>query len=141
MKKGLRKLLCASIVGISILSYTSIAYATGDAIAGKNALLFNTSSDDLSWYYDSHNNCWKIHNNEQGLADCWIYDNGKWYFISQSGVMVKNTVVYDSGNGNSYYIKEDGSMLTNGYCELETGSKGFQWKAYADESGKLTKID
>ncbi|MFW2500426.1 hypothetical protein [Clostridium diolis] len=141
MKKGLRKLLCALIVGASILSTTCIAYATGDAIASKNVMSFNTSSGNLTWYFDSRINSWRIHNNEQGLGDCWIFDNGKWYFISQAGVMVKNTVVYDSKNSTSYYMQEDGSMLTNGYCTLVTGSGGFKWKAYADAAGKLTPIN
>ena len=136
MKKGLRKLLCASIVGISVLSYNCVAYATGDAIAGKNALSFNTSSGNLTWYFDSRVNNWKIHNNEQGLADCWIYDNGKWYFISQAGVMVSNTIV--SYKNNSYYMQEDGTMLTNGHKTVYTGSGGYKSEVYADASGVLT---
>lgn len=140
MKKGLRKLLCASIVGVSVLSSNCVAYASGEGFIDENTKTYNCSGN-LKWVYNSYYNCWNFGDNvneEQFRNNCWVYDNGKWYYIGENGRMVSNMVLYTrSGN---YYMQEDGSMLANGYATPKTGSGQYAWNVYADASGKLTSV-
>ena len=45
------------------------------------------------------------------IASDWLYDQGKWYYLSTSGVMKASTWVYDKGEW--YYVSSSGAMLAN----------------------------
>lgn len=140
MKKVFKKILCISILGISILSCSKAAYASGEYFSDSKTKTYYCSGN-LKWHYNQTRKCWNFGdsvNDEQFKDNCWVYDSGKWYFIGRSSAMVTDMCIYDSGSGNSYYIKADGTMATNEYCTPKTGSGQFEWKAYADSSGKLT---
>lgn len=140
MKKGIRKLLCASIVGVSVLSFNCVAYASREGITDEYTKTYSCSGN-LKWVYDSDKKYWHFGDNvneEQFKTNCWVYDSGKWYFIDINGNMVRDMVIYTKG-GN-YYMQEDGSMLANGYATPKIGNGQFDFPVYADASGKLTNL-
>lgn len=46
-------------------------------------------------------------------ASTWVYDKGKWYYVSSSGAMLVNAWIKD--NGKWYYLASSGKMLRNTY--------------------------
>ena len=61
--------------------------------------------DQGKWYYLSTSGAMK--------ASTWVYDKGEWYYVSSSGAMIANDWVKD--NGKWYYLASSGKMLRNTY--------------------------
>ena len=61
--------------------------------------------DQGKWYYLSTSGSMK--------ASAWVYDKGEWYYVSSSGAMLANDWVKD--NGKWYYLASSGKMLRDTY--------------------------
>ena len=54
---------------------------------------------------------WIYYNQDGSLAKGWVEDSGKWYFLNlETGVMERSCFI--QVDGKTYYMQEDGSMLT-----------------------------
>lgn len=149
MKKNVLKLISAICIATGIMSLGTIKanaanynYDMGDIMEYP----YSTTFEIESWqWFQRANGTWGAlsPDGHQGLANSWIHYNNKWYFIDDKSNMVENAVVCGQ-DGNLYYMQEDGSMLTNGYCTYQFyGSRrvgGSTTKFYADANGVLTII-
>lgn len=68
----------------------------------------NTSNNSSS----NTNNNSTSNNTNSTVKTGWVQNSGKWYYNSENGTTLKNTWFYDRGYGQTYYLKEDGSMAT-----------------------------
>jgi len=131
MKKlKLTKVIASSLIIASILAINPI----GTSALGLNQI--NTSSTPEQVYADSSQ--WTftgkgwvcISKSNQMYGNAWICTNGKWYYIDDTGNMVKNTWV------NDYFVGSDGawdaSSVTNTSANATTTNTTLTIKTYTN---------
>lgn len=142
MKKNILKLLCALSIGINILLCNFQTTYAQDKVAWDYRFTNNYTTskyvDSSRWSYNQYDKTWSVSTPDfdQVEVNSWVLTNGKWYFINQQGVMVTNCLVRDGSK--QYYMQDDGSLLTNGYCKYGVHTSVIT--AYADANGVLTDI-
>lgn len=162
MKKEILKFLGGLCVGIGILSASKPANASDVSHAVDNAFNnleleqrnhSNSTASDLTvyisepitvyadssqWAYRSPFWVLATPDFHQGYCNTWASINGVWYYINTDGYMVANHMLHDLTSNKKYYIKEDGSLLVNGYYIDYYHS---QTKYYAGSDGSLTEVE
>ena len=83
---------------------------------------------DSLWYY---------YGDEGLVKGDWVRDGGAWYWMNGSGVMTKNTTVWDYEAQCYYAVGADGKMVSNGWVELN----GSWYYADGTQDGKLVEND
>lgn len=57
---------------------------------------------------------WYYYKNHNLLKGCWIYDDGRWYVVDNSGKMIRG---WFKSNDLWYYLADDGGMLSSQWLE------------------------
>ena len=100
------------------------------SITGTNS----SGQEYTNWYHaDANGVLWR---------NGWRQEDGKWYFFDANGLNYRKRWYID-GNGERYYLDEDGVLLDDGWFKIEstnttTGVVTENWY-YAAESGAVLK--
>lgn len=157
MKKNIFKVMALSLAMASISSTAAFAAGWGkvgsewyyyqeDGTVARNtwisALASNDGSGELSYQIGSKDfvteegktiaaTYW-VQGNGVMAKSCWVYDNDAWYHLDANGQIMKTQVFTE--DKNTYYLGEDGKMVTNQWYQNEEG----KWY-YFGEDGKAVK--
>lgn len=88
----MKRLLFASLVSVSILSFPMTSFAQG---------------------WEQRDGKWVYFESDESLKTGWFNDiaNSAWYYFDESGIMVTSSWVESSGK--KYYLADDGKMMAN----------------------------
>ena len=134
MKKSVMKILSALLIGFSLVCTKASANEyTGwrtNTIVYSNPTIAYTDSSQWTYINSSTNGYWMcLESQDNPYTNTWIYTNGKWYYVNDTGMMEFGVLVGDKNSKNTYSLDESGAMETNTYYQYGN------YSCYIDNNG------